>query len=201
MDFQALEKALTSKGYKASYFETSDAALAYLNGRTDGRFVGLGGSVTLGEIRLFETLKTHNNVYWHMRTPDGKDPADVIKSANEADVYFTSSNAVSMTGEIVNIDGTCNRVSGMLYGHKKVYIVVGTNKIEKDLDSAIFRARNVAAPLNARRLNKNTPCAVNADKCFNCTSEDRICRALVVLWEAPSNGEYEVVVINEKLGF
>lgn len=201
MNLTTVENNLKEKGYRVKCFETSSEAVKYLDCEIDGKSVGFGGSVTLGEIRLFETLKTHNNVSWHMRPPKGKTALETIDAANRAEIYFSSANAVAETGEIVNIDGTCNRVSAMLYGHEKVYFVIGSNKLEKDLDSAVFRARNTAAPLNAKRLNKKTPCAVNADKCYNCKSEDRICRALTVLWEAPSNGEYEVIIINEKLGY
>jgi NAD-dependent dihydropyrimidine dehydrogenase PreA subunit len=89
----------------------------------------------------------------------------------------------------------------MLYGHKKVYLVAGSNKLAKDYDSALYRARNVAAPLNAKRLGRKTPCAVNADKCYDCNSPERICHALTVLWQAPTSCEYEVILIDETLGY
>jgi hypothetical protein len=110
-------------------------------------------------------------------------------------------NALSENGEIVNIDATGNRVASIFYGHDLVYLLIGENKIEPDYDSALYRARNVAAPLNAKRLGKKTPCAVKADKCYNCNSPDRICRALSVLWEKPMAAEIEVLLIHENLGY
>lgn len=146
-------------------------------------------------------MSENNEVLWHWRIPEGQTGADVLKAARSADVYLSSVNGIAETGEIVNIDNTGNRVAATLYGHKKVYLVAGVNKITPDLDSAIYRSRNIAAPPNARRLGKKTPCAVKADKCYDCKSPDRICRGLVVLWEAPVGCEYEVVLIGEELGY
>lgn len=114
---------------------------------------------------------------------------------------MSSVNGIAETGEIINIDGNCNRVAGTLFGHEKVYLVAGSNKIEADYEKALYRARNIAAPLNAKRLNRNTPCAVSGDKCYNCKSPERICKGLTVLWQMPSGREYEVILIDEKLGY
>lgn len=105
------------------------------------------------------------------------------------------------TGEIVNIDGNCNRVASLLYGHEKVYLVIGRNKIRETYEEALFRARNIAAPLNAKRVGAKTPCAVKADKCYDCNSSQRICRGLCVLWAPPMTGEYVILLINEDLGY
>jgi hypothetical protein len=106
------------------------------------------------------------------------------------------------TGEILNIDGTGNRVSATLYGHKKVYFIIGVNKIAPDFESALWRARNIASPKNAPRLNRNTPCALKADKCYDCSSPERICNGLVVYWHTmKGNKETEVVIINQDLGY
>ena len=121
--------------------------------------------------------------------------------ANAASIYITSVNGIAESGEIVNIDGNCNRVASIFYGHEKVYFVIGENKIEKDYDSALYRARNIAAPLNAQRLGVKTPCAIKADKCYDCKSPERICRGLSVLWEKPMTGEFEIILIHENLGY
>ena len=105
------------------------------------------------------------------------------------------------TGEIINIDGAGNRVASTLYGHEKIYYIVGRNKLAKTYDDALWRARNIASPKNARKLGRKTPCAVNADKCYDCKSPDRICRGLVVMWEPMMNMEAEVILIDEELGF
>ncbi len=110
-------------------------------------------------------------------------------------------NGIAETGEMVNIDGTGNRVAGSLYGHRKVYFVAGRNKIAPTLQEAAHRARNVAAPMNAARHNYKTPCAVTQDRCHHCKSPDRICNAQVIYWRKMNHMNMEVVLINEDLGF
>lgn len=201
MYFENLKKVLEEKGYKVSSFETAPEAAEYINSAVDGKTVGIGGSVTVEELEIYEKLAEHNKVYWHARSYTDISPAQVRSFANSAEVYISSVNGLAETGEIINIDGACNRVSSICYGHEKVYFVVGKNKIAPDYDSALWRARNIAAPKNAKRLGKKTPCAVKADKCYNCTSPERICRVLSVWWSKPMIGEYEVVLINENLGY
>ena len=201
MDIRKLQENLESRGFKVSYFDKKEDGAQYICDQTTGQKVGLGGSVTLDQMGMYEKLSENNEVLWHWRIPEGQTGADVLKAARSADVYLSSVNGIAETGEIVNIDNTGNRVAATLYGHKKVFLVAGVNKIAPDVDSAIYRSRNIAAPPNARRLGKKTPCAVKADKCYDCKSPDRICRGLVVLWEAPVGCEYEVVLIGEELGY
>ena len=189
-----LRKNLEAKGYATSHFATAKEAADYLNKQLDGTTVAFGGSTTLADMGLYESLSAHNTVFWHWK---GNTPADGAK----AEYYISSINGVSENGELINIDGVCNRVSETLFGHKKVYFVIGANKIAPDYDAALFRARNTAAPLNARRLNKNTPCTTGELKCYDCKSPDRICHALTVLWTAPGGAAYEVVIVDEKLGY
>ena len=189
-----LRKNLEAKGYTTSHFATAKEAADYLNKQLDGTTVAFGGSTTLAEMELYESLSAHNTVFWHWK---GNTPADGAK----AEYYVSSINGVSENGELINIDGVCNRVSETLFGHKKVYFVIGANKIAPDYDAALFRARNTAAPLNARRLNKNTPCATGELKCYDCKSPERVCHALTVLWTAPGGTAYEVVIVDEKLGY
>ena len=122
-------------------------------------------------------------------------------AATRSEIYISSVNAISESGEIVNIDRVGNRVAGISFGPEKVYFLVGINKITPDLDSAIYRARNVAAPLNAKRLKLKTPCAKKADKCYDCKSPDRICCNMSIFLHKPIGREYEVVLINEPLGY
>ena len=110
-------------------------------------------------------------------------------------------NGIAETGEIINIDGAGNRVASAIYGHKKVWIVAGKNKLAPTYDEALWRARNIAAPKNAQRLHAKTPCAVKADHCYDCKSPGRICRALTVLWGAMMGSDMEVVLVNEDLGY
>lgn len=194
-DFTAVEQALRQRGYTVHVFERGVEAADYLNGAIDGVSVGIGGSVTVQQLGLYDRLAQHNQVYWHWQGgPEQRD------KAAGADVYLTSANGLAETGEILNIDGTGNRVASTLYGHKKVYFVIGANKLAPTRDEALWRARNIAAPLNARRLGKKTPCAVKGDKCYDCKSPDRICRGLVELWGPMMGMETEVILINEDLG-
>mgnify|MGYP002290900438 FL=1 len=110
-------------------------------------------------------------------------------------------NALSESGEMVNIDGNGNRLASSLFGHKKVYFVAGSNKVCPDLSSAVNRARNTAAPLNARRLSAATPCAEDGSRCFDCRSEERICGAMVIHYRKMMSCDMEVVLIEEELGY
>ena len=112
-------------------------------------------------------------------------------------------NALAETGELVNIDGTGNRVASTLFGHEEVYFIVGANKIAPDYDSALWRARNIAAPLNARRLHRKTPCAQGETlRCYDCRSPERICNGLSVLWRPLGGvGETLVCLVGEDLGY
>ena len=200
MVFTLVKAELEQRGFTVSEFATAKEAADYLDGAIDGRTVGFGGSMTLTEMGLAERLETHNELFWHWRVKEGSTAAETLAAAASAEIYLTSVNGLAETGEIINIDGTGNRVASMLYGHRKVYFVVGVNKLASDYASALHRARNVAAPKNAQRLKRNTPCVLG-DRCFDCSSPDRICRGLTVLWEKMGGCEMEVVLINEQLGY
>lgn len=193
-DIQTLRKNLEQRGFSTSYFSTGKEASDYLNKKIDGKTVGIGGSLTVKQIGLDQLLATHNDIKWHW---SGATPQE----AATAQVYLSSVNGIAETGEIVNIDGTGNRVASTIFGHEELYLLVGINKIAPDYDAALWRARNVASPKNAQRLGRKTPCAVNGDRCYDCKSPERICRALAVLWEKPNGiGRAEVVLVGEELG-
>ena len=200
MDFSTLKNNLEKRGFVVSLFSTINEANEYLNAQIDDKSIGFGGSVTLDEMAIRKMLEQHNRVLARFDNPDGKTPVEVMKGSLTADVFLTSANGVAETGEIVNIDGNCNRIAGELYGHERVYIVVGKNKIAPDFEKALWRARNIAAPKNAVRLHKNTPCAVDG-VCHDCSSPERICKGLAVLWRKPTNCPYEIVVIDEELDY
>lgn len=199
--FDVVKKNLENRGFSVSCFKTAAEAVEHMNSQIDGKTVGMGGSMTLDAIGIYEKLASHNEVFWHQRTPEGKTPNEIKAAANGADVYLSSINGLAETGEIVNIDGNCNRIAAILYGHEKVYLVAGQNKLAKDFEAALWRARNIAAPLNTKRLGRKTPCAVKADKCYDCRSPERICSALSVLWTRPTACDYEIILIEENLGF
>lgn len=193
-------EALRDRGFSAAVFATKEEAAAYLNEKIDKTTVGFGGSATLQEMGLLESLSAHNEVISHW-APGTVDKNEVRRRAATTECYLSSVNGLSEQGEIVNIDGACNRVASTVYGHGRVFFVVGKNKLTADLEAAVYRARNVAAPPNAKRLGRKTPCAVKGDRCYDCRSPERICRNLSILW-APSLGvATEVVLIGEDLGF
>ena len=196
-----LQEALRAKGYIAEVCETKEEAAAYIDSQIDHRVVGIGGSQTVAQMKLFDRLASHNEVFWHDEKPEGMTVMETRQAATRAEVYISSVNAISMDGVIANIDNTGNRVAAISFGPDKVFLVIGENKVAEDYDSALFRARNVAAPKNAKRLNRKTPCALTGDKCYNCKSPERICRNLSVLWNRPTGIEYHVVLINEELGY
>ena len=198
-DFSRVKQNLEVRGFRVSVFATAAEAADYLDSAMDNTSVGFGGSVTLEQMGLYERLERHDRVNWHWRpTVDG---ADARQAAMTAEHYITSVNGLAETGELINIDGTGNRVASTLYGHKKVWFVVGRNKLAPTYEEALWRARNIAAPKNAQRLKRKTPCAVKADHCYDCKSPERICRGLVVLWEAIGSMEMEVVLVDEALGY
>ena len=200
MDEQRFIDSLIRRGYEVSLFDTGAEAAAYLDGAIDGRTVGFGDSETMLSMGLYEKLAAHNQVYDPMHRPEGESFRETARKTLLTDVFLTSLNAMSETGELVNIDGTGNRVAGSLFGHEKVYFVVSLHKLCPTLDDAIFRARNVAAPLNAARHGFKNPCAVQADRCYDCSAKDRICNALVVHYRRMRGIQMEVVLIREALG-
>lgn len=200
MDFSKLKKTLEQRGFSVSVFETGAEAAAYLNEKLDGTSVSFGGSVTLKELGLFEMLAAHNEVYDHWNVPEGMDPDEVRKKAMLTEAYVASANALAETGEIINIDGTGNRVASTIFGHKRLFLVVGRNKVAPDLHSAMDRARNVAAPLNAKRLNKNTPCVIDG-KCHDCLSPECICNVISIHRRPARSTATEIVLVNEDLGY
>ena len=193
--FDTVKKNLEARGFSVRTFATAAEAAAYLNETIDGKTVGFGGSVTLQDMGLYELLGSHNEVHWHW--VNGQEER---KTAMGTQVYLSSANGLAETGEIINIDGSGNRVASTLYGHEKVYLVIGRNKLAPTYDEALWRARNIASPKNAQRLGRKTPCAVKGDRCYDCKSPDRICRGLVVLWGAMMGMETEVILVDEDLG-
>ena len=195
-DFDTVKKNLEDRGYAVRVFSTGAEAAAYLDGVIDGRTVGFGGSLTLEQMGLYDALGRHNTVVWHWKQEAG--PAR--REAMQTDIYLTSANGLAETGEILNIDGIGNRVAATLFGHEKVYFVIGRNKVAPTYEEALWRARNIASPQNARRLGKKTPCAVKGDRCYDCKSPERICRGLVTLWGPMMGMEAEVLLVDEDLG-
>ncbi len=162
---------------------------------------GFGGSATVRTLGLPEAFRqAGKNVYDHW-DPDAEDSDLTLRlKQGRCDCFICSANAISATGEIVNVDGVGNRTNAMTFGCPRVIIVAGMNKIALDLDGALRRIREVAAPMRARSLNMETPCA-ETGICTDCSSAQRICRITTILHRKPMMTEITVVLVNEALGF
>lgn len=196
LDYTNIRGNFEKHGFSTQLFSAPEEARDYFVSLLEAQTIGFGGSVTLKELGLFEALSERNAVVWHNRV----NTVDVRRLANCARVYITSANAVSETGAIVNIDGTGNRVAMASFGPEICYHVVGRNKVTPDLAAALDRCKNVAAPLNAQRLNAQTPCAKRGDKCYDCNSPHRICRITSIIERPPLGMACEVVFIDADLG-
>ena len=199
---QNIAQKLQARGFQVQVCQTKDdakaAALALID---DGAAVGFGGSMTVEQLGLYDTLREKGHpVYWHWKVE--KDVrAEVMIKAHLADVYLCSSNAVLEDGRLLNIDGNGNRVASMFYGPKRLVMIIGRNKLCGDYDDAYARIKRDACPPNARRLGTNTPCGVTG-KCTDCDSPRRMCKVTVLL-ERPSGllKDAHVILVNEDLGY
>lgn len=197
-----LVNSLEKRWIKGYYAETKEDALKIaLELIPEGSSIGYGGSMTLDEIGLKTALD--NEHYNLIRRELAKTPEETREKYIEiygSDVYITSANAVSEDGIIVNIDGTGNRVSAISYGPRKVIFIVGVNKITKDFESAMHRARNVAAPTNCARFDLDTPCQT-LGSCANCLNPKTICSEFLVTRCNKQPDRMHVIVVNDELGY
>ena len=194
-------ESLEKNGMNPSYFDDSDSAVNYLIGNiSDDATVGIGGSMTVKSLGIPEKLiERGNKVYFHWleSTPSAMDEAR--EKASRADVYLSSTNALTEEGKLVNIDGLGNRVASMIYGPKKVYILCGINKITKNLNEALQRIKDNTYK-NARRLKLETPCAYT-EKCTDCSSPQRMCSVTTIIERRPYKTDFEVIIIGQELGY
>lgn len=191
-------KNLENRGFRVHRFASGAEAAEFLVQTLHGTSIGIGGSVTIDTLGVYDRLCGSNKVFWHWKNH----APETRERAGKAETYLCSANGVSENGEIVNIDGFGNRVAGTIYGPERVFLVVGKNKIAPDLTGAIDRARNIAAPLNARRLNRHTPCAVGEPRCHDCRSPEKVCGVMTVFFMPPTSiKEFHVILVDEDLGY
>ena len=164
----------------------------------EGSSVTMGGCMSAHEIGLVEKLKDGN--YNFIDRDAYEDKRAAMLMAYDADFFLSSANAITEDGVIVNIDGNSNRVSAIAQGPKKVIFIVGMNKVCDDIDGAMKRARNVAAPINAQRFGLSTPCA-KTGSCFNCKSPDTICCQFLITRFSRHKDRIHVIMVNDSLGF
>ena len=196
---QKVMKGLESRNMSAYYAANTEEALAKaLELIPEGSTVTMGGSASVYKIGLVDALKNGN--YNFLDRFEAPDPRAGALAAFDADVFLSSVNAMTEDGVLVNIDGNANRVAALAFGPKKVIFIVGMNKVCDDIDGAMKRARNVAAPINAQRFELSTPC-VKTGSCHDCKSPDTICCQFLITRYSRHPGRIAVIVVNDDLGF
>jgi L-lactate utilization protein LutB len=196
-------EALKSNGFDAHYVATGAEALERVAAFVKpGMKVGFGGSMTVRALGAQDRIKALGAELLDHNAP-GLDPAkkpEILRAQLTCDLFLSGSNAVTLEGDIVNVDGNGNRVAALSFGPRKTVVVVGVNKIVRDLDEALARVEIFAAPMNNKRLDKTNPC-VKAGTCQDCQGETRICRVYQILRRKPSMSDFTVIVVGENLGF
>ena len=196
---QKVIKGLESRNMTGYYAATKEEALKKaLEIIPEGSSVGMGGAMSAHEIGLVEAIKNGNYSFIDRDATDDKRAA--MLATYDADFFLSSANAITDDGVIVNIDGNSNRVSAIAQGPKHVLFIVGMNKVCGDVDSAMKRARNVAAPINAQRFGLSTPCA-KTGSCMNCKSPDTICCQFLVTRFSRHKDRIHVILVNDNLGY
>ncbi len=193
-----------NKNNMAGYFVNNRNELFILLSRLieEGSVVGCGDSVTLEETGVFQFLRKGNYNFLDKHAPalTHEDKRQIYLKNFTADTFISGTNAVTLDGKIFNIDGNGSRVAPMLYGPKQIILVIGANKLVEDVDSAIRRTRQKAAPMDAKRLGKSTPCAT-LSRCIDCRHKQRICNDFVLITGQFIKDRIKVIIINEELGY
>lgn len=196
---QKVIKGLESRNMSGYYAATKEEALQKaLELIPKGSSVTMGGCMSAQEIGLVDALK--NGEYNFIDRNAYEDKRAAMLLAYDADVFLSSANAMTEDGVLINIDGDSNRVSAIAQGPKKVVFIVGMNKVCDDVDGAMKRARNVAAPINAQRFGLSTPCA-KTGSCMNCKSPDTICCQFLITRFSRHEGRIHVILVGDHLGF
>ena len=194
--------ALNSRGFCACYCNTKqDALIKALSFIPEGKTVSWGGCKSAEEIGLIEAVKNGNYTVLDRdtaQTPEERQ--QIMKQALTCDVFLTGTNAITETGELVNIDGIGNRVAAMTYGPDSVIVIAGMNKLVSNVMDAANRARTTAAPINAQRFDIKTPCKIDG-ACHDCNSPDSICSYVVRTRRCKPEGRIKVILVGESLGF
>ncbi len=194
---------LNKHGFEALFFLNSAQAQTYILKTISGyESFGFGGSDTTRKLDIIEPLKQQQKVVYDHWQKDLSPEAslDIRRNQSACDCFFCSANAISMTGEIVNVDGVGNRTNAMTFGPRKVIIIAGINKLTMDIQTALDRVKTVAGPMRAKSLGMQTPCA-ETGICTDCNSPQRICRITTILHRKPMLTDMTVIIINEALGF
>ena len=197
---EIMVKNLTAHGFEAYYYENKEAALAKaLELIPKGSTVGWGGAMTAQQIGLLDALNAGEyNAIDRDKAPNMEEREKAMRRCLLADVFITGANALSIDGQMVNIDGNGNRVAAIVYGPRSIVVIAGMNKVTDSLEAAVVRARTVAAPMNTQRFGLQTPCSVTG-VCGNCKGEG-ICNQLLITRNSKPAGRIKVILIGEELG-
>lgn len=196
-------KNLKTNNMGAYYVKDKEELFQLLNELLPlGTSVGWGDSVTLEELAVFEYIRSKDYIVYdkHKKGLNSEQKREIYINNFLVDTFLTGTNAITENGELYNIDGNGSRVAPMLYGPKQVIVIVGYNKIVPDLDAAVNRTRQIAAPLDAKRLNKDTPCT-KLDKCIDCKHHDRICNDFVTIRRQFIKERIKVIIVDQELGY
>ena len=198
-------EALEKRGFKAFYVENhAQAKEMTLKEIPPGAVVAVGGSGTIRGLKIIEDLRAKGHKvldHWEIPYSNVEESFQMRRAQQTSDVFLTSSNAITLEGQLVNIDGSGNRVNAMTFGPRKAIVVAGFNKIVPDLESAIRRIKEIAVPMNCKRLNYSPPC-IAAGKCVDCRVPHRACRITSIIeWKPPFFSDYLVIIVGENLGF
>jgi L-lactate utilization protein LutB len=196
-----LVKNLQSRHFDAYYCETKeDACKKALELIPEGATIGWGGVMSAHQIGLVEALHNGNyNPIDRDRWETQEEKLEAAKAAMFADFFLTGANGLSLSGEMVNIDGTGNRVAAIVYGPKEVLVIAGMNKVMDTLEDAVTRARTIAAPLNQQRFQLDNPCTVTGS-CADCKSETCICNQILITRHCRPAGRIKFILVGEDLG-
>jgi len=200
---EKLAANLKRRNFGCDYFDTKEEARDFILSQIkENDVVSYGGSVSNTEAGLLAGLKERSDIVLldRMAAANEAEREEIEAKAFRADVYLMSTNGISMDGQLVNIDGYGNRIGALIYGPKKVFLLVGMNKVELTIEDAVKRARNEAAPRNAIRLNRNTPCTCTG-KCEDCLSEECICSHIVITRRTRQPERIHIVLVGEDLGY
>ena len=196
-------EALQKNHFTASYVNTKQEALDKIATLIPNDVtVGIGGSWTIKEVGIDTLLEERGNTVFNHNKP-GLSPEETLEIRRKemtCDVFLTGTNALTLKGELVNVDGAGNRVAAMIFGPKKVIVITGINKIVTNLETAMDRIELFAAPINNKRLNRPNPCTVTGE-CMDCQGPTRICNVTTVMHKKPAATDVEVIIIGEELGF
>ena len=194
---------LEKNNIKAYYAKSDDEIFQTIKDIVkDGETVSVGGSMTLFETKIIDFLRSgrYNFLDRYKENLTQTDLKEIYRKSFSANTYFASANAITEEGEIFNVDGNGNRVAAILYGPDKVILIVGVNKIVKNIDEAIKRNKDISGPANAKRLNLQSPCA-KVGYCMDCESKDRICCEYTVIKRQRNENRIHVIFVNDNLGF